>query len=179
MTVLNKPSSAEFNDVLTDANVRQVQIIQAALGFGIVMFATVVVVLFYMNPAATDETDSGFMWTLTLMQFAIGFPMFGMSFALYRRKLSRAVLGTDKRIRSPEDIFHALRQALIFRLAFMEGAALYGLVVCMVGAINGTIHVYPVFWINLVGALGMLLFLSWSFPTKERLLEFYKNDVLT
>jgi len=178
MESAKKPPIGEFEELLTDDNVRSMQIIQAALGSGVLIFVVIVIAMYFSY--ATDEAtgSADFVWMLTLIHFVAAAIMFVLSSWMYKRRLTEQAV----RRASGEDTINAgscleaLRSAIIIRLGLLEGAAFYGLVVCIVAVMNGVMNENAIFWINLFSAFVMLFFVIWLFPSRERLIEFYKND---
>jgi hypothetical protein len=50
-----------------------------------------------------------------------------------------------------------------------EGAALLGVVVCIISAKSGVMHLYPAYWANLAGAALFWFYLVVHWPSSERL----------
>ncbi len=178
MESARKPPINEFERLLTDDNVRSMQIIQAALGSGVLLFVVIVIAMYfnYATDAATGSVD--FVWILTLIHFVLSAVMIVLSFWMYKRRLTAEAVspGSGSSSISADSCLEALRTAIIIRLGLLEGAAFYGLVVCIVAVMNGVMQENAIFWINLFSAFVMLFFVIWLFPSRERLIEFYKND---
>lgn len=62
-----------------------------------------------------------------------------------------------------------VQTAFIVRSAMREGAATFGGVVALVAALNGTLRVYPAYWVNLAPALLFVGYAYFHWPTLERL----------
>jgi len=155
----------------SEQDVRSIQIVCAALASGVILFVFVVLAAYFVIPAGELPRDVQFYWLLTSVQLVMSGSLLVLSSAVFNRLLDR--------IRdAPDQAFSLLRSALIVRLAMLEAGALYGIVVCLLAVLDGTMKEHPVFWINLAGAVGMLLFLSWSFPTKERQSEWIESRIL-
>jgi len=156
----------------SDLEIRSIQIIYAALASGVVVFILVVLAVYFVVPVGEQRPDLDFYWMLTGIQFLISASMFVLSSAVFKRRLDR--IRDD-----PGQAFSLLRLALIVRLAMLEAGALYGIVVCLLAVFDGVMKEHPVLWINLAGSAGMLLFISWSIPTEERLTEWIESRILT
>jgi hypothetical protein len=61
------------------------------------------------------------------------------------------------------------QRAALVRLALLEGAALFGLVVCFLVAGSGQLRTDPLLALNALSALYLLLVAGASFPTEDRL----------
>jgi hypothetical protein len=68
-----------------------------------------------------------------------------------------------------------LRTAIIVRLAIMEGAAFFGLVVCVIGATGGALAAEPKYWVNLASTCVLALFAITTFPAKERWTSWFQE----
>lgn len=63
----------------------------------------------------------------------------------------------------------AVQTGYILRLALREGAALLGLVVCLLAALNGVLRAFPAYWVNLAPAALFLFFLAARWPSLDNL----------
>jgi hypothetical protein len=68
-----------------------------------------------------------------------------------------------------------LRSAIIPRLALFEGAAFFGITVCILAMLNGVLDAEPAFWLNLGPLLVFTAFGMQTFPTKERLTSSFEE----
>ena len=62
-----------------------------------------------------------------------------------------------------------LRGAAILRLAMLEGCALFGVVICLLGVVLEAATQHPWIWANAASAALFLIFAVLTFPTAERL----------
>ncbi len=67
------------------------------------------------------------------------------------------------------------RSAIIIRLAIMEGAAFFGLSVCIIAATNGVLASDANYWINMLSTVLIVLVGIATFPTKERLVSWFEK----
>ncbi|NLW83867.1 MAG: hypothetical protein GXY41_05615 [Phycisphaerae bacterium] len=58
--------------------------------------------------------------------------------------------------------------ATVIRLACFEGAAIFGLVLCLVGIQSGELARMPVYWVNLFSPVVFVLLVLATFPTRWR-----------
>lgn len=172
-----KPPIDEFEKLLTDDTLRSMSIIQAALGSGVVLFMFIVIAM-YFSMESSQAGDPQLIWILTLVHFILAANMIFLSSWMYKRRLTAGAIAKSSPTGTIDaaSCLDALRNAIIIRLAFLEGAAFYGLVVCIVAVMNGVMQENPIYWINLASAFVMLLHVVWLFPSRDRLIEFYKND---
>lgn len=71
-----------------------------------------------------------------------------------------------------------VQTAFIVRLALREGAALLGMTVAYLAALNGVLKAYPAYWVNLVPCGLFLGFLAAHWPSAEKLTA-EARDVMT
>ncbi len=57
----------------------------------------------------------------------------------------------------------------------LEAPALFGIVVCLVGSLNGQLHAEPIYWLNLASTVVLVLFVALSFPSRERLVDLFRR----
>lgn len=70
---------------------------------------------------------------------------------------------------SPRAIFARIRTAAIVRLAMLESTAVLGLVTCMLGVQVGTMDAQPLYWLNSISTLVLIVSAIVNFPTRESL----------
>ncbi len=177
MSTEERVSKEEFRAALTPTTLRAMQMVQAALMMGVPSF--LLVVLFFSSqhrsPAPGESGDAGLLRMLSFAHLAVAGGCWAVAPLLYGAQFGARALG---RSTAEEDgpagnnaagvALFAIRRALILRLALLDGAALFGLVVCFLGAINGVLREQPVYWLNALSALIFLGFGVLSFPTRDR-----------
>ena len=72
----------------------------------------------------------------------------------------------------------AIFTSFIISAALLEGVALFGLIICLLGVQEGIIHNAPIYWLNLFSYLFFAAMILWTFPTKERLENIFKERFL-
>lgn len=70
-----------------------------------------------------------------------------------------------------------VRTAFIVRLCCREAAALLGMTVAFLAAVDGVLRAYPAYWVNLAPFALFLIFLASHWPTDARL-EAEVNEIL-
>jgi len=93
---------------------------------------------------------------------------------LSRDRLSKLSYGIGSKTNQPElslpeRCFFMIRGAIIVRLAMFEGVAFFGLVICLLGIIQGVLQLHTGYWVNAfstVVALGLILK---TYPSRERI----------
>lgn len=182
-------SPSQFEAVLTDANVRQMQIIQAAMGMGIFTFGIVIAVWYTTATAVPTREDVELIQMLTLVHLLILSGGVAMANILFRNLFSERQLAAaaerkvgDRRGQVLTDpasraLAH-VRSAIILRLAVLEAPALFGLVICFLMVMNGVAAVAPMYLLNALSAAGFIVYLATTFPNKDRLVGIFNDFVL-
>lgn len=70
-----------------------------------------------------------------------------------------------------------IRIAFIIRIATMEQAAFFGLIATLVAITNGVGIVEPIYFLNAVSALPVLIYIAINFPSSERLEEIFITKI--
>lgn len=60
----------------------------------------------------------------------------------------------------------------IIRLSMMEGVTLFGLIILLITALSGALHVNLIYWIGIIPMFIFIGFSISSFPTKEKIIRF-------
>jgi hypothetical protein len=174
---------SSFENALTPQAVMVTRIIQFALTNSVLIFMAMVLFLYYQNfdapsKSAGDET----MLILTIVHLALFAALAMVSTILRGRLFSPQALGeSDSTAQSNELAARFVlqqRTAIIAGLAPLEGAGFFGLAVCAIGAVNGTLQAVPYYWVNLVSAVALLVFGVVTFPTKENLTDWFERAIL-
>lgn len=176
-------SRTSFENALTPNSLQVTRLIQLALMTGVSIFALCVVVIYRMNPdLRADAHDADTLSTLTILHLALLFGALGASRFLPMRIFSPQALSAQSS-KLDSQALAALcvtqqRTAIIVRLAVLEGAAFFGLAVCAIGVMNGTVHGSPHYWINLLSAVLFLFYGVTTFPTRDRLVSWFERRFL-
>jgi hypothetical protein len=179
MDTARKPTIESFRSVLGDNAIRPLQIIHLALGAGVTVFAIVVLVLnAVVEFPASDATS--YLGTLTIVNLVLTVLLFTFALRFHDYRLSRASL--ENRVGSGaltvERCFDEIRTAHIIRLALLEAAAMFGIVICLLAVVQGAMPVSEFYLINLIGVVLFLLFISGTFPTQDRILHTFEQKFL-
>jgi hypothetical protein len=176
-------SRTAFEAALTPAHVMISQIIQGAMMMGIVVFAVVVAFLYSQAPLVEPgEADVDTVRLMTFSHLALLAINVGVSFFLAQRVFSPEAMneasGLNDARAVAEKAIQQQRAAMITRMALLEGSAFFGLVICLLGAMNGVIRTAPEYWINLLSPVLLVAFGVATFPTKERLVAWFEERFL-
>ncbi len=182
-------SAVQFEAALTEANVRQTQVIQGAIGMGILVFGIVVGVLYSTTHAEPTLDDVELIQTLTLAHLLILSGGVATANLLFRKLFSdpqlavaadRNVTGADRQpVTDPAlKVLAHVRSAIIVRLAILEAPALFGLVICLLMTINGVALIAPIYLLNSLSAAGFLVYVVTTFPNRERLVGIFNDFIM-
>jgi len=189
MNSLREVSIDEFRSVLTDGEIRTLQVIHLAMPVGVMVFGFVVGMMVQTNsPLANIEL-------ITMLSAVHGMVAFGAYAAanfIYQSqftddRLQQAISKTfyyQRRRPYQQPItseagkcLAIMRTATIVRLAMMEMPGLFGLVVCFLAALNGVIQVNAWYWLNAITALIFVGFVGITFPNKEKLEQIFQTMI--
>jgi len=156
-------SRHEIREALDQETVRVLQVMQLALTMGVLLFTAFTVARAWLFPARGPGTSlaPAALRTLTTANAAVLLGAFAFGHLIFRSRLSF-------RSRNVAASVAALRAAILLRLALLEGAALFGVVVCFLATGSGP-PADPRVWLNLASPAAFLLFSAVTFPTRERL----------
>jgi F0F1-type ATP synthase membrane subunit c/vacuolar-type H+-ATPase subunit K len=172
-----------FESALTPESLQVTRLIQLALVIGVLIYALCVGLIYLQNldlRANPYEVDT--VSTLTILHLAFLFGALGASRFLSMRIFSPGALSRRSSEVDP-GVLAAMcvtqqRNAIIVRLAALEGAALFGLAVCTIAVMNGTLQASPHYWINMASTVVLLLYGVGTFPTKERLVSWFERSFI-
>lgn len=176
---------AEVQEGLRDQDLRTTQIIHIATVAGPVLFLAVVIFLRSMPGAlggAGGGAEMGPDLGLTLLPITGVIALAAIVAAVVVPNLMLKPQVLAKRLEaasSPVSTMVALHRTLdIIRLAILEGAALFGLVVLLLSVMGGYLDDNPVFWVGLA-PLGILVLVGLvTFPSRTYLTSFILDKML-
>ena len=176
---LNLEQTISKKDILV------LQIIHLGLGLGVLIFLALTVFMNSLDLQEQQMADTGFLNILTLLHFLfaiIFIPLSGKVFEsffsenwwskIFSRQLKPQLAKTSD---TGQKVMIILRTAYILRLAMLEFVAFFGIMVCFLGVISGTLSDYPIYWINLFSAIFFLGFIWINFPRREKVLEIIRS----
>ena len=166
------PSLADFQRALTPEYLRIQQVLYFALAMGVATFAGVVAFLYFSQSGEATDPDTSGLYFITLFHLFLALGLYVAIPFVYRTVLQQASKA------DVEAILTRIRTAEIVRLAMFEGAALFGLVACVIGTTSGAMAAQPIYWGNLFSTFVMLGFVALAFPTQDRLENIFRTYFL-
>lgn len=152
--------------IYTREELRPLQVICIALPVGVILFTLVALSI---GSDGTPTTDLAALTTMRLVHAAL------TAFALFAQKLFfvRALTGKIKSGQGdgPQPFLTRYRTAMIVRLALVEGAALFGLVILVIASTGGVLRNDSTLYLHLIPVLLLIGIAQVSFPTQQKLVE--------
>jgi hypothetical protein len=164
-----------LKQALTAEQLRVTAIIRIALMLGVSLFYLAIYVVFSLRmPDNHSRPDTSFMDILSVAHALFGIGAITAALLLSRRQLHKERLSEESNPQTPEqtaDIAIGLhRVSTLLLMAPLEGTAFFGAAICMIGVQNGTMELYPTYWLNSASAIFLILVGLLTFPTRERVL---------
>lgn len=178
---MSRPPLQAFRDALSAQALRQLQVVHLAIPAGALLFAGVTLLLAPLAdpPAAELASKAELVRTLSLVHALMFLSLLPLALLLPRASVARGVQGLrEQELPAPlaaQRALHLVRTASILRLALLEGAALFGVVVCLLAALDGLSSRQPLVWLNLGSTAVLLVASALCFPTRERLEALYRE----
>ena len=165
---------------MTPAIVKSYQVFYFANAIGVLIFFFVVLFLFlqsFSNPTiVADPAAEEYVMMLTMLHLTVLVLAYLMGTFVYRKMLGRA-FSAEQRSLSAEAVLSNIRLAGIVRLAVMEWAAFFGLVVLVVATQQSVLQRVPEYWVNVISTVIMFGFVLLTFPTRARLEEVFQTGM--
>lgn len=167
-----------FMRALEKGTLRTLQIIHLAILMGILTFGMIVAMFWFQKTEVSGtEAVSGtsVVGHLTVVHIAIAVVCSAAGSLVFNILAGpKGIAMLDKNLISQnlsaeQKCARAIFTAMIFRLAIFEGAALFGLIVCLLGILGGELAEKPIYWINLVSPAVFVLLVLATFPTRGRM----------
>ncbi len=182
-------SLSELEDYLIPQVLKPMQILTTAIGFAPVMFLLIIVILFLTSEPGSGGYASRIVLILSLANIVVWLSIGMVSKFLFNKMMKTSFddLQSFPPLRKKqlneqsvliEKFLGNTKNALIIRLALMEGSALIGLIAVLFAVLEGSIISNPVYWINLFSFLSFIFTLVRFYPSKEYFINTY-NELLT
>jgi hypothetical protein len=148
--------------------IKQAQIIQYAMMAGVAVFVGLVLLMAYQKGANASQANEQALSFLRKMTFFHAF-LFMVTWSASQPLR----LVVEKNAKVPENATPEKAAILrwqagrLIELALREGAAFFGLVVCVLGIQNGALAARPIYWVNALSAILFLLYAAVTFPRQQ------------
>lgn len=152
-------------------------LIMGIVVFGVIAFAVPV------NAHNSNESGTDFLLLLSGIHAFMALTIYTVAPIVFRQQLSiEKISASPSAISMSERILSAMQTAHIIRMAMYEGAAMFGLVICLLTSLWGYATTDQEFLLNGVSALIFLIMAAATFPTRDRLVnifsEYFERGVL-
>lgn len=183
---MEKLSMADLKNKLSDQAVLVFQLITGSILFGATLFLGFIIFMYQTaSPAGAPGPEEVEMMTLlSIIHGAVFIGGLLASRFIFDRLFSMARMESamdDWRLArystAAEKYLAVMRSAMIVRMALLEAPAFFGLVICFMGATNGVLMAESVYWANLVSYAALVFLLLKEFPTRDRLLELFRQKL--
>ena len=174
-------TSSQFSDALTSESLQVTRLVHAAIMMGPVVFFMVVLAFSFQQsggppPRASDFEVMNILSVVNALLFvmALFLTQFLSGFLFSPDRLGQDTGSITAEMLASQCV-SMQRTADIGRIAALEGAALFGLAVCFIGATNNVLQADPSYWLN---ALSTGLFVGYgitTFPTKQNLIDWFET----
>lgn len=169
-----KTSAIEFSNAIDGKLLMQFRILMLSFVICIAGFAGVLYIIFSMNylpPELSEGTDFEVLTAITAGVSAVFIPL---SIFVPGRFLSSTSRVSGESL-TTVTAFTRIRTSCILRAALLELPALFGLCVITIAVMRGYMQTHPVYWINIVPALVMIVSLLYQIPTREKIRLWYEQ----
>jgi hypothetical protein len=182
MSTQSGPTRAVFESVLTPEYLQITRILQAALVSGPTLFAAGLLAFFFFTVQPPTPALQAVQTMDRLSVAHVGFTIVAYLLAplLFSRVMTGTRLDPGGDSTTPDELARQalllLRTAIIVRLAVLEGAAFFGIAVCVLGVSGGVLYTNSTHWLNLGSTLLLVLFGFLTFPTRDGLLDILESS---
>lgn len=174
----------DFRAALTRPQISSMQIIQAFLAFGVVLFAGVVVLMNISLGSPERELPQDFavqtIWLMTVVHLVLAVIIYlaapRIENLIYKQAKNNTAT-TATAIPLAVQALGVMRTARIVRLALYEGVALLGLVICYLAMTMNVLVAHPLYWVNAATAVIMIAYVISTFPNAERLTTIFHEKL--
>lgn len=174
----------EFRAALARPQISGMQIIQAFLAFGVVLFAGVVVLMHISLGSPERELPQDFavqtIRLMTVVHLVLAIVIYlvapRIENLIYKQAKNNSAASTTT-VSLAGQALGVIRTARIVRLALYEGVALLGLVICYLAMTMNVMAAHPVYWANAATAAIMIGYAVLTFPNPERLTTIFNEKL--
>lgn len=192
MSDLEVPTYEAFREALTPEHLRAFQIVHLAMGAGVILLGVVVGVLHVMNGSGREATpvDTTVVQIMTAINFLVAPVAWVLSTFVSRHMFTRErweqmveegfydpKIKATRKVSPAEACVALMRAADVIRMALIEGAGLFGLIVAFLAASDNILHQQPLYWINLVTPGLAAFYILRTVPTRETLVRDFREKL--
>lgn len=187
---LSEVSLSDFKQALTQEQIRTLQIIFSMMAAGVLLFAFIVLLAhLYRASMFSDPSWIQGMNVMSIVNAAVAIIAFASGKLVADKQFSDSNLakavaknytnreGNSMNLTEAQKCVMIIRIAFIIRIATMEQAAFFGLIATLVAITNGVGIVEPIYFLNAVSALPVLIYIAINFPSSERLEEIFITKI--
>lgn len=160
---------------LSADNLKQLQIICAALFMGVFIFLIIVVVLYYLKESPISIIPESKSTELLLYLCLLFSPVTILLSNFVAKNNLKQITGEQTKVSNVTDLIHALTSYYVIKFAMLEGGALFGGVVLILGITSGSIYMNEMIWLAIIPILVFFAIVVIEFPTKIKIIEIYKR----
>ncbi|TVQ14040.1 MAG: hypothetical protein EA364_05110 [Balneolaceae bacterium] len=174
-------NTEQFDQYLTEPELRGMQILIGALVMGALMFALIVIAMLtgIVDVSGTVTVQIPFTTLAVVVIFATFAGLYA-SVVLHHRIIQSqfartASVDTGTWQHTAGRQLNAIRTGYILQFSVIEGIAFLGLVFNMLAAMNGYGLDSWIVWTNFLPTILLILRIRTAFPTRERILELHRT----
>lgn len=156
-------SPDEVREAVTETILTELRVLHVALMLGVLLFLGVVLALHLLS-VRQDAADAAIPDALSVVHAALFLAATAVGLALTRRRPAPAPDAAGR----AANALAVVRRAHIAGLVLLEGAALFGLVVCLLAVLQGAMQDQPLYWLNLLSTGVFLAVTAATIPTRDR-----------
>ncbi len=159
-----------------DSEIRTLKVICIALSVGVALFAVIAIFLASEEPSPGSARDSA-MGMLRVIHLVVTLGAIVLQKILFERVMSGKI--RPRGTVGPTSFSKTYLSASIMRLAIVEGAALFGLVIALIGSTGGQIAGDPTYYLHLIPAILLIMTARMTYPSARRVEELarqYPNE---
>ena len=158
--------------------VQGIKILQLALPIGVLTFIGVVCGLYFLNlgnPPKVQEGSGQMILILSLLHGLVTLTNTILALAVF----PKVMLSPEKcrQFTKPAQLFEKFNATRILQLAMIEGAALFGVVICIIGVLGGNIYHQPLIWLNLASSMILFSFAFSTIPNEQSMRKFFEQTL--
>ena len=192
MEELLRLNKEDLSNKINQQSLKTIRIIQAVLIIGPIVFLVVILCLYAFGSDGAAEREPGtarFMMTLlsVLGPLFVGTMLvayFAPATMFSAKNLSELA---KQNLRLPEGgnasgpvewMLHIHRNAVVIRMAALEGSSLFGLVILLLGVIGNSLQSQPIIWFAALPLIVHVLIGLRTFPNKENVINYMDQHIL-